>query len=50
MKKKKIIIIVTGDFNAKSAAWGGTKSDKRDAILMNMLFKKGLLPIKIKQK
>ena len=43
-------VIIAGDLNAKSPAWGGTKSDRRGNACMDLLARHGLVPIKLKER
>jgi hypothetical protein len=43
-------MIITRNFNAKYTAYDGIRADRRGTYLLDMLCKKGLVPIKINKK
>lgn len=45
--KKQSKILIAGDYNAKSAAWSGDKTDKKDRTLMEALVRNGITTIKV---
>lgn len=40
-------VIISGDFNGKSKAWGGTKTDRRGRMLSEVLDRNHLAPIRV---
>lgn len=48
--KKQSKILIAGDYNAKSAAWSGDKTDKKGRTLMEALVKNGITTIKVNKK
>lgn len=49
-KRSHRTMMIAGDFNAKSTAWGGIKTDRRGTYLLDMLSKNGIVPIRINKR
>ena len=41
-------LILAGDFNAKATVWGGKETDKRGNLLVGLLARQGLDPVRLK--
>lgn len=41
--------MIASDFNAKTTAWGGQRTDHRETSLMNIMVKNGIVPINKKE-
>ncbi|XP_076478995.1 uncharacterized protein LOC143303385 [Bombus vancouverensis nearcticus] len=39
-------LMVAGDFNANSSVWGGIRTERRGTCLLNVITKRGLVPIR----
>lgn len=42
-------VMIAGDFNTKTTAWGGQRTDRWETSPMNMLVKNGIVPINMRE-